>query len=579
MKRLFLIPVLALSFKAFSAKPIDSVALKLSTYKKVSLTTDISKFSVEEREGIRLLMKAAEMMDMAFSMQACAPMILADTVTNPVVVEFKRINYGPWDRLDDNKPFIKGIGPKPAGANFYPADMRKSEFDSLNDPNKNSPYTIIVREDGQLKVIPYSEAYRMFLQEASNSLSIAANFFKDSMFKLYLKSRAEALLSDQYDASDRLWLDLKDNQFDIIIGPIETYEDKLFGIKTSFEAYVLVKDMVWSKNLEKYIAYLPELQKGLPVDNKYKEDLAGSSSQLNAYDVIYYGGDCNSGSKTIAVNLPNDEQIQKEKGTRRSQFKNVIKAKFDYIMLPIANALVVPEQRKHVTFNAFFSNTMFHEVAHGLGVKNTVNGKGTVQQALGAYYSALEEGKADILGLYMITQLFDKKVLQEGELMDYYVTFMAGIFRSVRFGAASAHGQANMIRFNYFMEQGAFMRDAKTGLYKVDFEKMKKAMISLSAIILKLQGDGDLEGVKKLIDEKGKILPELQGDLNKLTKLNIPVDLVFEQGPEVLGLNNPMDMPNPGNPPANDKNQSPKLPNTPMPPAQPVQPKQEDIKR
>lgn len=579
MKRLFLIPVLALSFKAFSAKPIDSVALKLSTYKKVSLTTDISKFSVEEREGIRLLMKAAEMMDMAFSMQACAPMILADTVTNPVVVEFKRINYGPWDRLDDNKPFIKGIGPKPAGANFYPADMRKSEFDSLNDPNKNSPYTIIVREDGQLKVIPYSEAYRMFLQEASNSLSIAANFFKDSMFKLYLKSRAEALLSDQYDASDRLWLDLKDNQFDIIIGPIETYEDKLFGIKTSFEAYVLVKDMVWSKNLEKYIAYLPELQKGLPVDNKYKEDLAGSSSQLNAYDVIYYGGDCNSGSKTIAVNLPNDEQIQKEKGTRRSQFKNVIKAKFDYIMLPIANALVVPEQRKHVTFNAFFSNTMFHEVAHGLGVKNTVNGKGTVQQALGAYYSALEEGKADILGLYMITQLFDKKVLQEGELMDYYVTFMAGIFRSVRFGAASAHGQANMIRFNYFMEQGAFIRDAKTGLYKVDFEKMKKAMISLSAIILKLQGDGDLEGVKKLIDEKGKILPELQGDLNKLTKLNIPVDLVFEQGPEVLGLNNPMDMPNPGNPPANDKNQSPKLPNTPMPPAQPVQPKQEDIKR
>lgn len=579
MKRLFLIPVLALSFKAFSAKPIDSVALKLSTYKKVSLTTDISKFSVEEREGIRLLMKAAEMMDMAFSMQACAPMILADTVTNPVVVEFKRINYGPWDRLDDNKPFIKGIGPKPAGANFYPADMRKSEFDSLNDPNKNSPYTIIVREDGQLKVIPYSEAYRMFLQEASNSLSIAANFFKDSMFKLYLKSRAEALLSDQYDSSDRLWLDLKDNQFDIIIGPIETYEDKLFGIKTSFEAYVLVKDMVWSKNLEKYIAYLPELQKGLPVDNKYKEDLAGSSSQLNAYDVIYYGGDCNSGSKTIAVNLPNDEQIQKEKGTRRSQFKNVIKAKFDYIMLPIANALVVPEQRKHVTFNAFFSNTMFHEVAHGLGVKNTVNGKGTVQQALGAYYSALEEGKADILGLYMITQLFDKKVLQEGELMDYYVTFMAGIFRSVRFGAASAHGQANMIRFNYFMEQGAFIRDAKTGLYKVDFEKMKKAMISLSAIILKLQGDGDLEGVKKLIDEKGKILPELQGDLNKLTKLNIPVDLVFEQGPEVLGLNNPMDMPNPGNPPANDKNQSPKLPNTPMPPAQPVQPKQEDIKR
>ncbi len=579
MKKLFLTPVLALTLNVFAANPVDSVALKLSTYKSVKLTTDVSKFSVEEREGLKLLMKAAEMMDIAFSLQACGPILEADTITDPDVIAFKKINYGPWDRLDDNKSFIKGVGPKPAGANFYPADMRKSEFDSLNDPNKNSPYTIIVREDGKLKVIPYSEAYQMYLQEAANSLMIASNFFKDSLFKIYLKSRAEALMSNQYDASDRIWLDLKDNQFDIIIGPIETYEDKLFGVKASFEAYVLVKDMVWSKNLEKYIAYLPELQKGLPVDNKYKEELAGSSSQLNAYDVIYYGGDCNSGSKTIAVNLPNDEQIQKEKGTRRSQFKNVIKAKFDYIMLPIANALVVPEQRKHVTFNAFFSNTMFHEVAHGLGVKNTVNGKGTVQQALGPYYSALEEGKADILGLYMITQLYDKKVLQEGELMDYYVTFMAGIFRSVRFGAASAHGQANMIRFNYFMEQGAFIRDSKTGLYKVDFEKMKKAMISLSAIILKLQGDGDLDGVKKLIDEKGKILPQLQNDLDKLTKLNIPVDLVFEQGPEVLGLNMPMEPQNDPGKSGGSKNNSPKAPEQPAAPPQPVQPKQEDIKR
>lgn len=579
MKKLFFLSVTAFTLNAYSAKPVDSIALKLSTYKSVKLTTDISKFSVEEREGLKLLMKAAELMDVAFSLQACGIIPAADTVTNQEINAFRRINYGPWDRLDDNKPFIKGVGPKPAGANFYPTDMRKSEFDSLQDPAKNSPYTIIVREDGQLKVVPYSEAYQMYLQEASNSLMIASNFFKDSLFKIYLKSRAEALLSNQYDASDRLWLDLKDNQFDIIIGPIETYEDKLYGIKASYEAYVLVKDMVWSKNLEKYIAYLPELQKGLPVDNKYKEALAGSSSQLNAYDVIYYGGDCNSGSKTIAVNLPNDEKIQKEKGTRRSQFKNVIKAKFDYIMMPIAEALVVPEQRKHVTFNAFFSNTMFHEVAHGLGVKNTVNNKGTVQQALGPYYSALEEGKADILGLYMITQLYNKKVLQEGELMDYYVTFMAGIFRSVRFGAASAHGQANMIRFNYFMEQGAFIRDGKTGFYKVDFDKMQKAMTSLSALILKLQGDGDLEGVKKLVEEKGKIMPQLQKDLDKLAGKNIPVDLVFEQGPEVLGLNQQMDQQQ-NNPPMDGNN--PKMPNNPepqTPPTPPVPPKQEDIKR
>lgn len=545
MKSFILSITMACAASAFAAKPVDSVALKLATYKKVKLTTDLSDLSMEEREGIKLLIKAAEMVDIAFRMQANVVNIQVDTVTDPEVVQFMQINYGPWDRLDNNKPFVKGAGVKPAGANFYPVDMRQSEFDSLQDPRKNSPYTIIVREDGKLKVVPYSEAYGQFLREAAQSLNIASTFFKDSMFSLYLKSRAEALMNDNYDASDRLWLDMKTNRFDIIIGPIETYEDKLYGIKTAFESYVLVKDMEWSKRLEKYIAYLPELQKGLPVDNKYKEELAGSSSQLNAYDIIYYAGDCNSGSKTIAVNLPNDEKIQAEKGTRRSQFKNTIKAKFDYIMMPIAEALIAPEQRKHVTFNAFFSNTMFHEVAHGLGVKNTVNNKGTVQQALGAHYSALEEGKADILGLYMITQLYNKKVLTDGELMDYYVTFMAGIFRSVRFGAASAHGQANMIRFNYFLDNGAFVKDAKTGLYKIDFDKMQKAMNSLSALILKLQGDGDLEGVKKLIADMGQIRPDLQKDLNKLSSKNIPVDLVFEQGVETLELNKPVDMPMP----------------------------------
>lgn len=539
MKKIFFFILIGATNAMFAGKPIDSIALKLSSYKTVKLTADLNDLEMEEKEGLKHLIQASELIDQIFRMQAYGHNILADTIMDPNTVKFMQINYGPWDRLDNNKPFIKGIGPKPLGANFYPEDMRKSEFDSLNDPLKNSPYTIIVREDGALKVLKYSEAYQQMLLEASNLLRNSANFFKDSMFKLYLKSRADALLSNDYDESDRLWLDMKDNRFDIIIGPIETYEDKLFGIKTAFESYVLVKDMEWSKRLEKYTAYLPELQKGLPVDKKYKADLAGSSSQLNAYDIIYYAGDCNSGSKTIAVNLPNDEKIQEEKGTRRSQFKNVIKSKFDFIMMPIANELIAPDQRKHVTFNAFFSNTMFHEVAHGLGIKNTINGKGTVQQSLGSYYSALEEGKADILGLYMITQLYDKKVLQEGELMDYYVTFMAGIFRSVRFGAASAHGQANMIRFNYFLEQGAFVKDAKTGFYSINFEKMKSAMTSLSAIILKLQGDGDLEGVKKLIAEKGVIKDELKKDLEKLSSKNIPVDLVFDQGIEVLELNKP----------------------------------------
>ena len=257
--------------------------------------------------------------------------------------------------------------------------------------------------------------------------------------------------------------------------PIETYEDKLFGYKAAHECYVLIKDLEWSGRLEKYAALLPELQKKLPVEEKYRSEVPGSDSDLNAYDVVYYAGDCNSGSKTIAINLPNDEQVQLQKGTRRLQLKNAMQAKYDRIMVPIADTLLIPEQRKHITFDAFFANTMFHEVAHGLGIKYTITDKGSVREALRDTASSLEEGKADILGLFMVSQLIDSGDLPDAELMDYYVTFMAGIFRSVRFGASSAHGKANMIRFNFFKEQGAFIRQ-DDGRYRVNPEGMGQAI-------------------------------------------------------------------------------------------------------
>jgi hypothetical protein len=513
---------------------IDTVSQKLSTYKTVRLSTDLSGINETEKEGLKFLVRAAEMINEIFKLQAFAGHPITDTITNEVVKKYMEINYGPWDRLSDNKPFINGIGPKPLGANYYPADMRQTEFDSLTDERKNSPYSIIVREKGQLVVKPYNEVYSDYLNQASMFLRTSAGMLQDAALMPYLLSRADALLNNTYDESDKIWLQMKGNKYDIIIGPIENYEDQLYGLKTSYEAYVLVKDIEWSKRLEKYVAYLPELQKNLPVEKQYKAEKTGGNSQINAYDAIYYGGDCNSGSKTIAVNLPNDEQLQINYGTRRSQIKNVMKAKFDHIMMPITQALIDSSQIKHVNFNAFFANTMFHEVAHGLGIKNTINGKGTVREALGANYNALEEGKADILGLYMITELYNKKVLTEGQLMDYYVTFMAGIFRSVRFGAASAHGKANMIRFNYFQEKGAFTKDPNTQKYKIDMAKMKIAMTELSALILKLQGDGDIEGVKKLLLEKGQIPTDLQNDLNKLLQMQIPVDIIFEQGEELI---------------------------------------------
>jgi hypothetical protein len=535
MKKTLVTLFFASIFNCYSQQySIDSVSQKLSTYKTVRLSTDLSSINGMEKEGLKFLVRAAEMINEIFKLQAFAGHPITDTITNEVVKKYMDINYGPWDRLNDNKPFITGIGPKPLGANYYPANMRQSEFDSLEDARKNSPYTILVREEGRLLVKPYNEVYISYLDQASMFLRNAADMLQDPPLKTYLLARADALITNQYDESDKIWLQMKGNKYDIIIGPIENYEDQLYGLKTSYEAYVLVKDIEWSKRLEKYVAYLPELQKNLPVEKQYKAEKTGGNSQINAYDAIYYGGDCNSGSKTIAVNLPNDEQLQINYGTRRSQIKNVMKAKFDHIMMPITQALIDSSQIKYVNFNAFFANTMFHEVAHGLGIKNTINGKGTVREALGANYNALEEGKADILGLYMITELYNKQVLTEGQLMDYYVTFMAGIFRSVRFGAASAHGKANMIRFNYFQEKGAFTKDQNTQKYKIDMAKMKVAMTELSALILKLQGDGDVEGVKKLLLEKGQIPTDLQNDLNKLLQLQIPVDIIFEQGEELI---------------------------------------------
>jgi hypothetical protein len=510
---------------------------KLGMYTTVRLTADLSGLSEKERQMIPLLIEAGDIMDELFWYEAYGKKdSLLNALTDDAARQFVKINYGPWDRLNNNEPFIPGVGPKPDAANFYPHDMSKEEFEKANLKDKTSEYTFLRRDaNGQLMTVPYHVQFKEQVTRASNLLKQAANLAEEPGLKKYLTMRAEAMLTDNYQPSDMAWMDMKNNRIDVVIGPIETYEDKLFGYKAAHEAYVLIKDMDWSKRLEKYAAFLPELQRGLPVAANYKKETPGTDSDLNAYDVVYYAGDCNAGSKTIAINLPNDEEVQLKKGTRRLQLKNAMQAKFDKIMLPIADELIADDQKQHITFDAFFANTMFHEVAHGLGIKNTINGKGTVREALKEHGSALEEGKADILGLYMITQLH-KKGEVSGSLEDYYTTFMAGIFRSVRFGAASAHGKANMVRFNFFKENGAFERDAQTGKYRVNYVKMGEAMDKLSELILTLQGNGDYAGVGKLLNEQGQISAELQADLDRLSQKNIPVDVVFEQGVDVLGL-------------------------------------------
>jgi hypothetical protein len=487
---------------------------------------------------IPLLIDAAKAMDPIYWQQASGSRdSLFAQVNDAGVRRFIDINYGPYDRLDNNTAFVPEVGPRPDGANLYPKDITKQEFEAAlakgpkaRADSLKSLYTLVRRApDRSLIAIPYHVAFKEQNEIAAAKLREAAKLAEDPGLRRYLQLRATALLTDNYQPSDLAWMDMKNNTLDIVIGPIETYEDGLYEYKAANEAYVLIKDKAWSQRLSRYASMLPALQRGIPVPDQYKRETPGTDSDLNAYDAIFYAGQANSGAKTIAINLPNDEEVQLKKGTRRLQLKNVMQYKFDQILMPIAKELIDDDQLAMLNFNAFFENTMFHEVAHGLGIKNTINGKGTVREALKEQSGALEEGKADILGLYMVQKLNEQGELKGEDIRANYVSFLASLFRSVRFGGADAHGRANIAAFNFLQQQGAFVRDSATNKYRVDFPKFQAGMNALTEKILTLQGNGDYEGVRAFQEQYGKISPELQRDLDRLKTKGIPVDVVFDQ--------------------------------------------------
>jgi hypothetical protein len=517
-----------------------SVAERLSRYTSVRLEADTSTLTRRERQMLPLLVDAAREMNGIFWMQAYGDRdSLLRAITDAPTRELVDINFGPWDRLDNNTPFVAGVGAKPKGANFYPHDMTREEFEravaagGAHADSLKSLYTMVRRgASGSLEAVPYSRFFGAANQRAATKLRAAAALAENAGLKRYLTLLATALTTDHYHASDLAWMDMKTNTLELVLGPIETYEDELFGYKAANEAFVLIKDQAWSARLAKYAKELPALQRGLPVDAAYRRETPGTDADLNAYDVVYVAGQANTGAKTIAINLPNDEDVQLRKGTRRLQLKNAMRAKFDRILMPIARELIATDQLENVTFDAFFENVMFHEVAHGLGIKNTLDGKGTVRAALKERAGALEEGKADILGLYMVRQLNARGEMGSENIEDNYVTFLASLFRSVRFGAGDAHGRANVVAFNFLQDRGAFTREAD-GRYRVNFAKMRDAADALSREILTLQGNGDYAGVGALYASRGVIGPVLQGDLARLASKNIPVDIVYEQGHQV----------------------------------------------
>ncbi len=548
-KKLIIISLILFSFvfvqcskkdKKGELKSQTKIEKLLANYADVKLETDLSILSENQKKMLPLLFEAAQLTDELYWAQTCAKKDeIKKLITDEKVMKYFGINYGPWDRLSGMEPFVEGVSEKFDGANFYPTNMSYQEFDEFSDLKKYSSYTLIRRNDlGSLQTVPYHQAYQEKLVKVADLMKKAATLSEDEGFKKYLELRAEALLTDNYYESDIAWMKMKENLIDFIVGPIEDLEDRLYYTKTSYQSMILVKDKQSSKDMEKYSLLLPYLQKNLPVDAKYKTEIPGKLSDIMVYDVINCSGYWNTGSKKIAITLPLDGQVQLKVGSRKLQFKNVMQAKFEKILMPISELLIAEDQLKHVKFKAFFENTMFYEVGSALGIKNTVNGKGTVNDALKEQNNVIGECKNDILSLFFVTKLYEMGEMSSGDLMDNYVTYMADVFRSVRFGISNDQGVANMIRFYYFEELGAFTRDKKSGKYRIDFDKTKEAMLKFSEEILVIQGDGNYDAAKKLVDEKGFIRDELLNDLYKIQRKRIPKDVVFIQGIDEAGLIN-----------------------------------------
>ena len=530
MNRLYILAATAIAVAAcVQENQCSELKEKVESYAVVEVKSPLyDALNENDKRIVALFREAAEIMDQLFWEQTFGDKAEMEALKDDYARAYAMINYGPWDRLDDNRPFVDGYGDKAPGCRYYPQDITAEEFAAFDDPDKNSLYTVIRRnDDGSLKCVWYRDEYKEELEKVCSLLEEAAALTENEGMRTYLTERVKAFRTDDYLASDMAWMDMKDCNMDLVIGPIENYDDMLNEAKASYECFILLKDEKRSANLAKYVALLPTLQQMLPCAPEYKTFVPGTSSDLNVYDAIYYAGDCNSGSKTIAINLPNDERVHEAKGARRLQLYNSMMAKFDKILAPIGDVLVAPEQQKFLSADAFFWNVTFHEVAHGLGVKQTVNGLGTVDAAMGAEKTTWEEAKADILGLFMVCKLIDMGEITDITKEEAITTFIAGIVRSVRFGFASSHGKANMMCYNYMEEQGAFTRNAE-GRYVVDFEKSLAAIDSWAALILETQATGNQEFAKKFSAEHADITEALAADIAKVNEAGIPRDIHFD---------------------------------------------------
>ncbi len=549
MKLLFSISALACAVMLMAGcsqpkekeQDMDSpLATKLNRFAKAEITADVAQLSADDRKALDKLIEASRLMDEIYLRQVWSANAMLkgqlaqdSSPEGKLVYRMFMLNKGPWSGLDHDSAFVTGAPyPKPAGANYYPEDMTKEEFEawekglSKADQEKARGFFYTVRRDEnkKLKLVPYNEEYKQWLEPAAKLLREASELTDNASLKAFLTKRADAFLTNDYYDSDVAWMDL-DSPIEPTIGPYEVYMDEMFNYKAAFEAFITLRNDVETNKLAKFSKELQELENNLPIDKKYRNPKLGALAPIRVVDEVVVGGEANKGVQTAAFNLPNDERVTREKGSKRVMLKNVQEAKFQNILIPISKVAIAPEEQNMIAFEPFFTHILAHELMHGLGPHTiTVNGKQTTaRQAMKELSSAFEEAKADISGLWALQYLIDKGVVEKSFERQMYVTFLASAFRSVRFGLNEAHGKGIALQFNYLVDEGAFVYDATNKTFSVNFATIKAAVTKLTAEIMTIQAEGSYDKAKAMLDTYGIVRPEMQAVLDRMN--TVPVDI------------------------------------------------------
>lgn len=519
----------------------DGLAERVDQFAPVTIAFDSTLLDEGQKAVLANLVRASNVLDTIFRTQVwrenleyAAALEDAEGPGMDAAREYYRIMYGPWDRLEESEPVL-AVGPKPAGAGYYPEDLTSGELEGWLEEHPDdreaftSYYTAIVRdEEGGLEAVPYDEHYADRLSRAAALLDSAAASAENETLARFLRLRAESFRTNEYFDSEVAWMRLAGNRVDPTIGPYEVYEDRLAGYKAAFESFVTVRDPEESARLEELVSYLPDLESALPVPEEHKTLDRAFTSPISVVDVAYTAGDTRAGVQTLAFNLPNDPRVREQEGSKKVMLKNVIQAKFDNILKPIARAVLDSAQAERIGVEPYFVRILMHELAHGLG-PDYVTGDTTmtVNKALRERYSALEEAKADAVGTHSLRVLTQRGVYEESFLEEVYVDHVADLFRCVRFGVGEAHGKGCLSQFNYLRERGAIDFDEETGRYAADMDTMPDAMAALAREYLTIEATGDYEGAGAFMEEYGQLTPEMEAALERLESVPVDIDPTY----------------------------------------------------